>query len=208
MKYSLLIFSLLASLLLWSSCSRKRAAVTEVPAEVAQVQEESAAPISIMNPTGVRKPPAADTPVVEEPAGKPEPPKPPAPFVQVSLRKTACYGKCPVYELKIYSNGKATYTGKANVERLGNYEALFTAEKMLQLEARAAAINYFDLSENYPSSKIGIPDLPNTISYLKIGEREKQIFNNHDAPAALLEFEQFVESLVETLAWKQVEQKQ
>ncbi|MFK8104337.1 MAG: DUF6438 domain-containing protein [Saprospiraceae bacterium] len=203
-----IIFSLLAILLLGASCNRKKAAVMETPApaEVTQVQQESAEPVSIMNPTGGSKTPEADLPVVE-PVLESAPPQPPAPYVQVSLRKTACYGKCPVYELKIYSNGKATYTGKANVERLGNYEAIFTAEKMLALEARAAAINYFELSENYPPSKIGIPDLPNTISYVKIGEREKQIFNNHDAPAVLLDFEQFVENLVETLTWKQVEQK-
>ncbi|MEM9549416.1 MAG: DUF6438 domain-containing protein, partial [Bacteroidota bacterium] len=42
--------------------------------------------------------------------------------LRFSLSKGVCFGSCPVYELKVYHGGYATFLGIQNTDRIGLYE--------------------------------------------------------------------------------------
>ncbi len=118
-----------------------------------------------------------------------------------AFEKTACFGKCPVYQVKFYSDGKVTWYGRMNVERQGWFSATVSPEMLKRIRTKANELNYFDLNPKYPS-EMQVADLPSTITYVRIGDMEKQVVNTYDAPENLLAFEQFLADLIEGLDWK------
>ena len=45
-----------------------------------------------------------------------------SPKIIISLEKTACFGKCPVFKIIIYNNGEGLYNGKKFVKKVGEYD--------------------------------------------------------------------------------------
>lgn len=151
------------------------------------------------------------TPKVEEPSKPPTIKSPEVPAIEeekvtlvASIKKTACYGTCPTFETKIYSDGSVTYYGKKNVERVGHYEANLNKDAQALIRDKAIAIKYFNLSPAYPTNGRKIVDLPNTITYYQLNGKEHKIENNHEAPKALQEFEEFLIQMTEGLNWRKV----
>lgn len=126
-------------------------------------------------------------------------------FVVASIERTGCYGKCPNYKAKIFSNGLVLYEGKSHVQKEGIYEAYIIQNQVDSLIAQADSIRFFDLSAAYPANGIEIYDLPNTNTFIKSEDYEKTITNNHNAPKALRSYETYFERILEQLDWKRVE---
>ncbi len=127
------------------------------------------------------------------------------PHLVASMKKTACYGKCPVFEVKFYSDGKATYHGKKFVDREGYYVAVIDDFRVSEIVRQANEVGFFKLDNTYPKNGRTITDLPNTITMVNDGIQEKSITNNHEAPASLLDFEQYLEAQIDQLEWTEVE---
>ncbi len=126
-------------------------------------------------------------------------------YLMLRFEKTACYGNCPVYELKLYSDGRAIWHGEFHCDRLGYYEAFLPKTWREQLMARAAGIRFFSLLDHYPAEGPYLSDLPNTIVYLNDGEREKSITQHYLTPKDLVDFEAEILKVVEGLAWEVVD---
>ncbi len=124
--------------------------------------------------------------------------------LMASLERTKCYGKCPNYEAKIFTNGLVLFEGKAHVPRKGLFEAYLLQAQLDSLMSQAEQLSYFDLAETYPENGFVMAELPSTITYLKQGAREQKIKNNHNAPKMLQSYERYLEELLETLDWKPV----
>ena len=121
-----------------------------------------------------------------------------------SLARTTCYGNCPYYEVKLYSNGMALYHGKKNVEYIGLYKAKVGEKFIAEVIARAKEINYMDLGGKYPVKGLGIIDFPVCITSVIIGGEKKIIYNRNDSPQKLVEYEAFFDELLEEVQWKKV----
>ncbi|MEM8524818.1 MAG: DUF6438 domain-containing protein [Bacteroidota bacterium] len=126
-------------------------------------------------------------------------------FVVASIERTGCYGKCPSYKAKIFSNGLVLYEGRAHVEKQGIFEAYIIQNQVDSLIAQADSISFFDLPAAYPINGIEIYDLPNTNTFIRSEDYEKTITNNHNAPRILRNYEFFFEELLEQLDWKKVD---
>lgn len=124
------------------------------------------------------------------------------PILMIDMQKTGCSGKCPVFKIEIYSNGKIWYTGEKYADMRGKYESQLDNFTYKMLFERAKRINFFQLANQYPEIDTIIQELPNTITFVKLGSFEKRIMNNHDAPIELVAYEQFLQSLVDVLDWK------
>jgi len=120
------------------------------------------------------------------------------------LRRTSCYGKCPSYSIKLYSDGSVNYHGKANVEKLGHYSAYCNPQSFEAIFAAANVANYFVLRSQYPTDGRVIPDLPKTISYLKREGLEKRVIDNFEAPPSLIKFEKWLDNFFDDLTWEKV----
>ncbi|HEB62142.1 MAG TPA: hypothetical protein ENI82_03225 [Bacteroidetes bacterium] len=126
-------------------------------------------------------------------------------YLVASLSKTPCYGKCPVFEVRIFSDGKVEFYGRKNVNLIGKFQAQASPQFIEQIKSEAKAINYMKLSNTYPENGKKILDLPNTISYIKLDQQEKMIRNNHHAPQRLLQFEKKLEAMINTLSYQKIQ---
>lgn len=120
----------------------------------------------------------------------------------VRIKRTPCYGKCPVFTIELYNNGVAKYNGQAFVERKGSFVAKANADFMKRIQDKAMAIKYLSFENKYPIAAITIADLPTTTTYIRLGDVGKQIIDNFDAPRELIEFETWLEQEFDKLEWK------
>ncbi len=119
----------------------------------------------------------------------------------LGFQKTACFGKCPVYQVTFYDDGRATWYGKMNVERMGWHETIVTKAEVKRLLDKAQEIGFFDFYNEYPTGQ-KVADLPSTITFIRIGDMEKSIKNTHDGPEKLGEYQKFLENYITALPWK------
>lgn len=123
------------------------------------------------------------------------------------FKKTPCFGTCPSFSVMLFSNGRIFYRGESNVEKIGYFGSTVNSSFIYTLFQEADKIDFFNLSENYPTDKTELPDLPKTIIYLKNGEREHRIVNAFYAPLSLQEFEKYLQEKIEGLYWTKIESK-
>ena len=119
-----------------------------------------------------------------------------------SLERTTCYGNCPYYEVKVYSNGLVTYNGRKNVEYLGLYEGRLSQQQIRQLLDKAKSVGYIHFENKYPIKGLGIIDFPVCITSVTEGAKKKMVYNRNDSPQRLVEYQNFFDELIEELDWK------
>ena len=175
-----ILFAIVAATVVFVACNQKNAS---------QTKEISGEP---------DKPAVTEEPTSEMPKEKA--------YQVIGFQKTPCFGKCPVYEVKFFSDGTATYHGRMNVDREGWYEARLEKKVIKDIQAKADAIGYWDFYEKYPLEN-QVADLPSTITTVRVGDMIKTVRNTHDAPAKLVEFENYLSGIIEGLDWKGVEKK-
>ncbi|MCB9303844.1 MAG: hypothetical protein H6566_24665 [Lewinellaceae bacterium] len=124
------------------------------------------------------------------------------PHLMASLKRTPCYGRCPVYEVQFFSNGEVVFKGERNIKRLGIFLAQAPDSTLQRLREEARLANFFALSDVYPENGDIIEDLPETITFFADGKRQKTITNYYNAPLALLRFEQFLDNVASGLNWQ------
>ena len=119
------------------------------------------------------------------------------------IRRTYCFGTCPVYSMYLLKDFTLVYEGKKNVEKIGKFMAKASQEDYEQLLTFADEINYLDLEDSYVAE---VSDLPTTYTTLvREGER-KTIVNLFMAPDQLTEFEAFFDNLFMEKEWQEVDE--
>lgn len=128
--------------------------------------------------------------------------EPTAPIVVVALQRTACYGKCPVFELSIYNDGRVLYEGRNHVARYGKHEGRLPVESVDAIIYKAQSIGFFNMADSYPLHDTPIvEEVPTAITLVRRGAHTKRVTDHHHAPLALIDFEQYVESFLEKTHW-------
>ncbi len=84
----------------------------------------------------------------------------------ISLEKTACLGKCPVFKILIYQNNQGLYIGTHSVKNIGKYQFSINNEMRdsiinLSKEISFAKINEYQYFDSF------IQDLPSTVITIK-----------------------------------------
>ena len=123
------------------------------------------------------------------------------PNLLVSLNRTPCFGSCPAYKVEIFEDGTVKYKGSGYVKRIGFFTAKADADFIAQIMKQAETVNYLKFQNKYPAENIEIADMPQTISYVRIGKEGKLIHTKLDAPKELVAFERWLEKHIENLQW-------
>jgi len=118
-----------------------------------------------------------------------------------SLRRGFCFGRCPVYTVNIYQSGYATYSGEANVEKIGEFVGSFSGDQLEYLKKLAIEIDYFSFDTLYNEPKIA--DLPAISTSIVLDGLRKKVVRKINFPQNLERFELTIDSLVSSIAWKQ-----
>ncbi|MFT4667967.1 MAG: hypothetical protein ACI8YQ_003475 [Polaribacter sp.] len=112
----------------------------------------------------------------------------------VKLTNNPCFGKCPVYSLTLYNNGKAEYVGQANVKRMGTYTKEIPTEQVADILMRLNAANFWEMEDRYISK---LADTPKIIITQFRKDTSKIVRGDHVRPAALLEIEKTLAEIAE-----------
>ncbi|MFK7808737.1 MAG: DUF6438 domain-containing protein [Saprospiraceae bacterium] len=100
----------------------------------------------------------------------------------VKLMKNACFGKCPMYSLTLYNNGKAEYVGRANVEKLGTFTKQIPTEKVASILRQLNAVKFWDMEDKYMSE---LSDTQKTIMTQFRKDTSKTVTGDHARPDIL-----------------------
>ena len=130
-------------------------------------------------------------------------PAPSKDYKMFGYEKTACYGTCPVYKVAIHKSGKATWNGKSNVEKMGNWSATLSERQVKEIKERAVKAGYFDFHNKYPLEG-QVADASRTITYVRFGDTEKKITHTLGGPDALVDFEEYLNKVISNLNWRKV----
>ena len=106
----------------------------------------------------------------------------------ISLERTACFGKCTIYKIEIFNDGRGIYKGKKFVTKTGEHSFKITKKELNLILKRAEKINFWNMKNEYTSL---ISDLPTT--YIKI--KNKKIIDYSDAPKSLKNIENLIDSI-------------
>jgi hypothetical protein len=98
-------------------------------------------------------------------------------------KRGACFGTCPIFNLKIYKSGYATYEGRNHVQMIGTYHSTMNAATLLKLAQVVDEIKYFSLKDEYDFE--GIQDIPAVHSTVVRDGVKKSIKNRYQGPSEL-----------------------
>jgi hypothetical protein len=129
-----------------------------------------------------------------------------AKITKITLERTTCYGTCPAYRLTLQPNGSVFYEGKDYVREKGRRTGRIAPEAFQKIVAKAAAIRFFDLKDEYNSQEINgattfVTDQPTTITTVTRSRQTKKIRNYFGGPKTLYEFEQLIDELTDSYKW-------
>jgi hypothetical protein len=100
----------------------------------------------------------------------------------ITMERTACYGFCPIYKLRIDGDGTVTYEGERFVNVTSKQTAQIPASDVAGLVDEFYRIDYFSLKNIYTA---GVTDLPTTITSISIDGRTKRVEDYYGAPDKL-----------------------
>ena len=112
-----------------------------------------------------------------------------SPKIIISLEKTACFGRCPVFKIIIYNNGEALYNGLKFVKKVGEHDLKVSKREIYKILTKAKKIGFNNLKSEYSER---ITDLPTT--YIMINN--KKIKDYYGAPSKLKDLEKMIENIV------------
>lgn len=115
------------------------------------------------------------------------------------IKRGACYGKCPTYEIKIYNSGFAELKGTRAIDLIGEYTTTISKDKMLALLDKAKSIGYQNMDEVYDDPMI--TDLPETKTSIVINGKRKSVRRRVNFPMEILKFEELFDQLLQSENW-------
>lgn len=115
------------------------------------------------------------------------------------MRRGACFGTCPVYEIHIYKSGFAVYNGINHTKMVGEHTAMLSKEDLKKLQDYAIEIGYDKFADKYDNTQI--TDLPSVTTSLVLDGKRKQVYRRYGYPSALKNFESKIDDLIIGAVW-------
>jgi hypothetical protein len=116
----------------------------------------------------------------------------------VALERTACFGACPVYSVRIDAKGNVTYDGTRFVRVVGRQTERIAVSRVVALVERVDRIRFFELEDKYRQL---ITDLPTTFVTVTRGGRTKRIEDYFGAPESLKKLERAIDETARVAGW-------
>ena len=120
----------------------------------------------------------------------------------ITLERTACFGTCPVYSLKIKGDGSVIYSGVDFVQTQGIHEGTISMDAIERLITEFEKADYFSLNDSY--TNFGVSDMPSANTSISIGDKTKAIkhyLGDRSAPEKLTELENKIDEIVNSAQW-------
>jgi hypothetical protein len=148
----------------------------------------SAGCITIIKKDGITEPAGTSKPVPE--------------IIVITLERTACFGACPVYSLKISGEGEVVFEGQKFVKVPGVQKTTISAGAVSQLAKEFENAGYFAFNDSY--TKYNITDMPSANTSITIGSRTKSVkhyLGDRSAPEQLTKLENRIDETTNSAQW-------
>lgn len=119
-----------------------------------------------------------------------------------SMRKTPCFGRCPVYTLNIFDNGRVEFRGGMNTDKQGVYSKTLPIDSFNRITQAIITTDLWQYEDFYNSD---LPDLPKTIITHYRADSSKAISGDHLRPKAILQLEKMLKNVASSGEWTQEE---
>ena len=128
--------------------------------------------------------------------------------LQIVLERGPCHGRCPVYRVSVYGNGRVTFVGRQWVDSLGTRTHVVApaAVRALINAINATPFSSVNTAFTMGSTACGqyISDLPMATLSVKIGDVMRRVYRDpgcEKAPRFLKTLEAKVDDVTETAMW-------
>lgn len=111
----------------------------------------------------------------------------------MSMHRTACYGKCPVYIIELKKNGDVTYNAMMFNEDTGTFHKNIGVKKTKEIFALALKNRIDTCAAEY---RVMATDLPGLIIDVEYSDTKKSIHNANYGPSVLREVYQSLDAIV------------
>ena len=121
--------------------------------------------------------------------------------VRITLERTPCFGRCPVYLVEIDETGRVAYDGRGFVRETGRHESTVAAAQVQALARELESAGYFGFRNNYPPDKT---DHASIITSVTIDGRTHRVEHNlgsDAAPSVLADLERRIDEVAGTARW-------
>jgi len=118
------------------------------------------------------------------------------------MRKSSCFGKCPVYTLKIMDNGRVEYHGVIHTEKMGIYSRMLPVDSFNQITRAIVETNLWQYEDNYNS---GATDFPITTITHHRKDSSKVVKGDFERPEAVRQLEKKLIAIADSGEWRQEE---
>ena len=106
--------------------------------------------------------------------------------IEITIKRTPCFGTCPDYDVTMRGDGTVTYEGRSHVRIPGEHTWKVDPAAVRALAREMQEAGYFELQDEYTAH---VTDLPTTYTSLTIGPRTKTVKNYFKAPEKLRDLE-------------------
>lgn len=100
----------------------------------------------------------------------------------VKIERTACFGRCPVYSIEVFANGKVVYNGVRNVNQIGQQTKKLSKQQTTQFFKKIEQHKLSVLANQYTEKASDLPRLHETFI---IRKKTKRIQNAQAGPSYL-----------------------
>ncbi|MDB5283128.1 MAG: hypothetical protein JWO06_2203 [Bacteroidota bacterium] len=122
-----------------------------------------------------------------------------APKLILSMDRHGCFGRCPIYIIRVYDNGLFYYEGVRYTDTTGKFCSMLDKREFSELLTSVKAAKLFDMGDVYPEGKPTPADLPSVVVTYTENDRTKRIVDNgRDRPDALVSLEQMLDATVKS----------
>ena len=116
----------------------------------------------------------------------------------LTVKRQACHGRCPIYDISIYQNGQIEYEGIRFTEMLGPHTNKLNEQQLTHLKNTVAGIDWKSHPDKFPYL---IADLPGTTLINHSSDPEKSIWWNSDAPQDLIDLRDLTATYLDLPNW-------
>lgn len=106
-----------------------------------------------------------------------------------------------MYNIDIYESGMVYFTGKENVDKIGQFRIKLSKKELQRLVDLFYQNNFFELKDRYVTEA---SDLPTTYLYFAHNGKRKRVMDYDGAPQNLKKLENEVGQLIKIPKWKQL----
>lgn len=118
-------------------------------------------------------------------------------IVTISLERTPCFGKCPVYSIKVHENGLVIYNAEKNTDTVGCFYTILTKQEVQALKNKFVSNGFMDMADRYPEEGKAPVDLPSCVLTFNNDGKIKTVRDKRwETPMPLAELQTTIEQIV------------